>query len=102
MSKDPVDLPGLGKNYCVPCAKWFDTQYTLTAHEKGKNHKRRIKLLKEIPYSHREAEAAGGVGVDNGVAGAKTAQEVLVLGSGAEPGIIAGKKEAQSEVVMGD
>lgn len=40
-SKDAEDLPGLGRHYCVECAKWFESEYNLSAHTKGKNHKRR-------------------------------------------------------------
>ncbi|KAG6212245.1 hypothetical protein E4U50_001987 [Claviceps purpurea] len=39
-SKRPEDLPGLGQNYCIECAKWFDTETTLKAHKRGKPHKR--------------------------------------------------------------
>ncbi|GJN71644.1 Bud site selection protein 20 [Purpureocillium lilacinum] len=39
-TKAAEDLPGLGRNYCVECAKWFDTEKTLTAHQRGKPHKR--------------------------------------------------------------
>ncbi|KAL5084433.1 hypothetical protein Trisim1_012041 [Trichoderma cf. simile WF8] len=41
------DLPGLGKNYCVTCSRWFDTPETLVTHERGKPHKRRLKQLRE-------------------------------------------------------
>ncbi|KAL7783089.1 hypothetical protein V8C37DRAFT_397473 [Trichoderma ceciliae] len=41
------DLPGLGKNYCVACSRWFDSPVTLTAHERGKPHKRRLKQLRD-------------------------------------------------------
>lgn len=40
-SKDPEDLPGLGQHFCVECSKWFESDYNLKAHTKGKNHKRR-------------------------------------------------------------
>jgi bud site selection protein 20 len=40
-TKDAEDLPGLGRHYCVECAKWFETEHNLVAHRKGKNHKRR-------------------------------------------------------------
>lgn len=40
-TKDAEDLPGLGKHYCVECAKWFESEHNLMAHIKGKNHKRR-------------------------------------------------------------
>ncbi|KAG6003852.1 hypothetical protein E4U21_001651 [Claviceps maximensis] len=48
-SKNPEDLPGLGRNYCIECAKWFDTETTLKAHVRGKPHKRRVKQLREEP-----------------------------------------------------
>ncbi|KAJ6788909.1 hypothetical protein PWT90_00120 [Aphanocladium album] len=41
------DLPDLGRNYCIECAKWFDTNGALTAHTRGKPHKRRLKQLRE-------------------------------------------------------
>lgn len=40
-TKDAEDLPGLGQHYCVECAKWFESEYNLVSHRKGKNHKRR-------------------------------------------------------------
>ncbi|KOS23369.1 Zinc finger protein bud20 [Escovopsis weberi] len=48
-TKASEDLPGLGRNYCVECARWFDTQATLLAHRRGKPHKRRLKQLREEP-----------------------------------------------------
>ncbi|KAL4892677.1 hypothetical protein BDV59DRAFT_202425 [Aspergillus ambiguus] len=65
-TKDAEDLPGLGKHYCVECAKWFESEHNLVAHRKGKNHKRRIRLLQEEPYNQKAAEAAVGLGTDNG------------------------------------
>ncbi|KAK2734799.1 Bud site selection protein 20 [Myotisia sp. PD_48] len=65
-TKAAEDLPGLGKHYCVECAKWFEGEYNLNAHRRGKNHKRRIRLLREEPHSQKIAEAAVGIGVDNG------------------------------------
>ncbi|KAH8670472.1 zinc finger protein [Ilyonectria robusta] len=56
------DLPDLGRNYCIECAKWFDTEPTLVAHRRGKPHKRRLKQLAEVPYTQKEAEAAAGLG----------------------------------------
>ncbi|KAG5457576.1 MAG: hypothetical protein BJ554DRAFT_2370, partial [Olpidium bornovanus] len=38
-----LDLPGLGQHYCLECA---------------------VKLLKEVPYSHAEADAAAGLSTD--------------------------------------
>ena len=40
-TKDVEDLPGLGQHYCMECSKWFESEYNLKAHTKGKNHKRR-------------------------------------------------------------
>ena len=91
-TKDTEDLPGLGRHYCVECAKWFESEYNLLAHTKGKNHKRRlveqlwsstsvfhrqkaltgnvyfdrIRLLREQPHTQKVAEAAVGLGTDNG------------------------------------
>lgn len=58
---DP-DLPGLGQFQCFACCKYFVDQVTLDLHLKTKDHKKRIKLLKEVPYSLEEAEAAAGMG----------------------------------------
>lgn len=41
-AKPAEDLPGLGKYYCVECAKWFEGENSLVQHRKGKNHKRRL------------------------------------------------------------
>lgn len=59
---DDEELPGGGKFFCQGCDKHFINQSTLDIHVKTKNHKKRMKLLKETPYTHKEAEAAGGVG----------------------------------------
>ncbi|KAK9469397.1 hypothetical protein V1512DRAFT_256156 [Lipomyces arxii] len=62
----PLDetKPGLGQFYCVACAKYFETDFADTAHRRGKNHKRRVKMLKEQPFSQAEADAASGLGVE--------------------------------------
>ncbi|KAK4496909.1 hypothetical protein PRZ48_011358 [Zasmidium cellare] len=62
----PEDLPGFGDFYCTECAKWFESQSNLDKHAKGKPHKRRVKQLKEEPYSQKEAELAAGITTDNG------------------------------------
>ncbi|KAI9752684.1 MAG: hypothetical protein M4579_005522 [Chaenotheca gracillima] len=64
-AKAAEDLPGLGRYYCVECAKWFEGDAGLVHHRKGKNHKRRVRMLRAEPYSQQEAEAAVGLGVDN-------------------------------------
>ena len=60
------DLPGLGAFYCTECAKYFGESHSLNEHRSGKNHKRRVKLLKEEAHSQKLAEAAVGLGTDNG------------------------------------
>jgi bud site selection protein 20 len=60
------DLPALGEHYCIECAKWFESQYNIAAHRRGKNHKRRVRMLKEEAHSQKAADAAVGLGVDNG------------------------------------
>lgn len=65
-TKAPEDLPGFGQWYCVECAKWFESETNLIKHAKGKPHKRRVRDLKEEPYSQKEAEAAVGLTTDNG------------------------------------
>ncbi|KAK3376018.1 zinc finger domain-containing protein [Lasiosphaeria ovina] len=63
-SKPAEDLPGLGRYYCVQCAKWFETDISLLTHRKGKPHKRNLKALREGPFTHEEA--AVGLRTDNG------------------------------------
>jgi bud site selection protein 20 len=81
-AKPIEDLPGLGQYYCKECAKFFESETNLNAHQKGKVHKRRyaafcrmpeqsltprrVKQLREEPYSQKEAEAAMGLTTDNG------------------------------------
>ncbi|KJK84108.1 hypothetical protein H634G_00471 [Metarhizium anisopliae BRIP 53293] len=48
-TKAAEDLPGLGRHYCIECAKWFDRESTLNSHRRGKPHKRRVKQLREEP-----------------------------------------------------
>lgn len=84
--KPAEDLPGLGSWYCIECAKWFEGEKSLVQHRRGKNHKRRfcshienephyadsmltadrLRLLRETPYTQKEADAAAGLRTDNG------------------------------------
>lgn len=57
-------LPGLGQNYCVPCAKHYESETALTTHTKSKVHKRQLKALREGPYTVEEGIAAGGQDVE--------------------------------------
>ncbi|KAI3404952.2 hypothetical protein KGF56_002281 [Candida oxycetoniae] len=63
LKNQPLDeyKPGLGQYYCIECAKYFENQISLDRHQKSKVHKRRVKILKERPYTPLEAEAASGV-----------------------------------------
>ena len=65
-TKAPEDLPGFGLYYCVECAKHFSDETNYGRHTKGKPHKRRVRQLKEEPYTQKEAEAAAGLTTDNG------------------------------------
>lgn len=65
-SKAAEDLPGLGQYYCIECAKWFESEHSLVTHRKGSTHRRRLKALKDEPYTQKEAEAAIGLRTDNG------------------------------------
>ncbi|TVY94009.1 Zinc finger protein [Lachnellula willkommii] len=79
--KAAEDLPGLGQFYCIECAKWFESEHSMVTHRKGSTHKRRVKALKEEPYTQREAEAAiGQRPSDNGprLAAKENAQDVEV------------------------
>ena len=49
------DLPGLGQFYCLPCAKYFQNMTGLETHRKQKTHKRRLKDLKEKPWTTEDA-----------------------------------------------
>jgi len=55
------DLPGGGQFPCIECARHFQNFADLVGHRKNKLHKKRLKLLKERPYTQAEADAAGGL-----------------------------------------
>ncbi|KAF9581203.1 hypothetical protein BGW38_001868 [Lunasporangiospora selenospora] len=57
---DP-ELPGQGQFYCISCAKHHINIESLQEHMRGKIHKKRVKLLKEEPYTQAEADAAAGL-----------------------------------------
>ena len=54
------DKPGGGLHYCVPCAQHFINASTLLLHMRSKTHKKRVKLVREPPYTHKDADAAAG------------------------------------------
>ena len=63
LKNQPLDenKAGLGQYYCIECAKYFENQGALDRHTKGKVHKRRVRDLKQRPYTNLESEAATGV-----------------------------------------
>lgn len=70
-------LPGLGQHYCVPCAKYCESEVALTTHQKSKVHKRQLKNLRFGPYTPEESVAASGRDVEKFLK-AKTAQDELL------------------------
>lgn len=59
------DTIGFGKFPCVECARFFVDYRSLTEHQRGKVHKRRIKEIAAGPYTLEEAMQAAGLGTDN-------------------------------------
>ena len=55
------DKPGCGQHYCVPCARYFINTVSLNCHVKGKEHKKRVKITKEEPYTIEESMRAAGM-----------------------------------------
>lgn len=66
LKNQPLDenKPGLGQYYCIECAKYFESQSTLDSHTKSKIHKRRVRQLKQRPYTPLESEAASGLNMN--------------------------------------
>jgi bud site selection protein 20 len=77
LKNQPLDehLPGLGQHYCIECAQYYadeaslkvctsmrvECMLTIQGHLRGTRHKKRVKLLQEVPYSHEEADLAAGI-----------------------------------------
>ena len=63
LANQPLDeeKTGLGQNYCLPCAKYFQTKAAMATHLKLKEHKKRVKKTKDIPYTQEEADRAAGL-----------------------------------------
>ena len=55
------DLPGGGRFYCPQTARHFISAAALAAHMKTKEYKKRVKELKQTPYSQEEADRAAGL-----------------------------------------
>ena len=58
------DLPGRGQFYCTFCARHFADQATLTTHEASKDHKRRLKDVKQVKYTQEEADRGAGKSIE--------------------------------------
>lgn len=56
------EMPGLGQNYCLTCARYFVTDKAMQVHFRTKEHKKRFKIVQTVePYTIEEAERAGGL-----------------------------------------
>ena len=55
------EKPGLGQHYCITCSRYFINDDSIRKHFQTKEHKKRIKALKEEPYTIEESERAGGL-----------------------------------------
>ncbi|KAL8375660.1 hypothetical protein RB595_006986 [Gaeumannomyces hyphopodioides] len=58
-TKASEDLPGLGRHYCIECAKWFETDHSLVEHRKGKPHKRRLRRSLTARGKRRRPSVSG-------------------------------------------
>lgn len=49
----------------IICSRFFVDKFTLSEHQRSKQHKQRVRELKTTPYSHEEADKAAGMGSYN-------------------------------------
>ncbi|KAJ2659936.1 hypothetical protein IWW48_003231 [Coemansia sp. RSA 1200] len=70
------DLPGLGQFYCVECSKYFVDEQARRVHRRSREHKRRLRDLKDPAYTQKEAEAAAGLTTDSRRSGAEPPMSV--------------------------
>jgi len=56
------DLPANGQHFCQQCDRYFIDDNSLKDHNRSKAHKKRVRLLRDEPYSQEEAERAAGMG----------------------------------------
>lgn len=66
LGKQPVlehneELPGNGMFYCVECDRFFQGKGVLDEHARTKKHKKRVKELKQVLHTTRDAEEAAGL-----------------------------------------
>lgn len=57
-----MDLPGAGQHYCIQCARYFVDDKAFQEHVRSRVHRKRLKMLKVVPYTLEEAERAAGMG----------------------------------------
>ncbi|XP_042296715.1 zinc finger protein 593 [Sceloporus undulatus] len=63
LRQDPdADMPGSAQHYCLHCARYFVDLKSMKDHFRSKVHKKRLKQLREEPYTQEEAERAAGMG----------------------------------------
>lgn len=68
-------LTGGGDFPCIECSRHFISQDALEKHRTTKIHRRRLKELRDEPYSQKEADAAAGLGTDNGRSSRRSAAQ---------------------------
>ena len=56
------ELPGQGQHYCLNCARYFVSEKAIKDHFNTKEHKKRMKRMKEKAYTHEDADLYGGLG----------------------------------------
>jgi bud site selection protein 20 len=56
-----AELPAMGQFQCIHCDRYFVDSFTLDHHIRSKVHKRRLKLLRDAPYTQKDAERATGM-----------------------------------------
>ncbi|KAH0484377.1 MAG: hypothetical protein KVP17_004754 [Porospora cf. gigantea B] len=56
-----IELPGMGRHFCIPCERYFINDTDLTKHKRTSKHKRKVKLMKDEPHTQAHAEAVVGL-----------------------------------------
>ncbi|CAB1432476.1 unnamed protein product [Pleuronectes platessa] len=56
------DVTGCAQHYCLHCARYFVDMRSLKEHFRTKLHKKRLKKLRDEPYTQAEADRAAGMG----------------------------------------
>lgn len=96
-------LPGLGKHYCVPCARYYENDVALTSHQKSKIHKRQLKNIKFGPYTSEEASAGSGRDVEKHFNKQKELQDLLRLErTSALLSVVKGQKHKKASLRKGE